>query len=1135
MHLKSLELTGFKSFAEGKVDFPRGVTAVVGPNGAGKSNVVDAILWVLGEQSTKTLRSERMEDVIFNGTQSRKPLGMAEVSLVMSGFADQKLEGIPPLSAPLGEYDEVMITRRLYRNGDSEYLINKTSCRLKDVRSLLLDTRAGTKGHTVIEQGRIEQILNASPQDRRELIEETAGIVRYKKQKAEALRKLDSTHQNLLRVRDIIAEVQRQLTSLERQSRQARAYQNLQQEAKTIEIRLLVGDYRARLGSQVVVERELAGLETVESSQMAEQARLSCELEDVRLRMTAGDQAVGRIRETLTQVERQQAQAVTAAEVERTRLGQYEQQRAQSLEELARLQRERAQAAATMTELRERLSQADAEIGARAAALSELEKTVEALTLRRGTAAEEVELARRDSLDCAMRVTSEESAVVSLEARRDDTVRRANRLAIEQAEIESQRTATYERLQAAIRGREEGERRLCDLRMERERSMQESHRLDEHLRETDHLISRQQEALAADESRLRALQGIIREEMGYGREGAEEATSLRAACHGVREAVAEWLVVPAGFDRAIESVLGERVRAWLVEGPTQAREAIAFLKEKGLGRGAFVPLHPRWSGRSQAGQDQSWWPALQHEPGVLGRALDLVRAADGSPDVLSCLIETVVVVESLDVAIGLWERALWSAPDGPTLVTLDGELLDAAGVITGGTTGETGGLLQRRRETQQLEATRVELTHSLEEHRRIREQLSAESLSVKTAQQRLDRTIRDGEMQLLGLTKDEASLGQNVEEFDRRIETIRTERREAEEERTQIEGDIASVRERLLRLRQEHAVGDARHAELGKALLAMEEDIRAVQQRVMDARLDVATSRSRRERDEADLARLIGEQAEWDVRTGVLERQIAALDEAMQHSRAERDRNEALFQELEGRAGQIRTELDAAQNAQARDAELVRQVERNLTLVRDALVSNREARTAVEIRRAEIKTQLASLESTLAGTYQLDVAEALAAEPALQGQDDQEQGGGSSEEGASQELRDRLRKIRDRIERMGPINLAAIAEHHELEERHRFLTEQEADLANSIGALKEIISRINHTTKQMFLDTFNELQQKFGDVFTRFFPGGRAELILTEPEPGQESDQRAADEPGVDIVAQPPGKRLKSITMLSGG
>jgi len=216
MYLKSLEMLGFKSFHEARIEFPDGVTAIVGPNGSGKSNVVDAILWVLGEQSTKTLRSEKMEDVIFNGTELRKPLGMAEVSLVISELDRINVDPLSGLSSQLAEFQELMITRRLYRNGDSEYLINKTPCRLKDIRTVLLDTRAGTKGHTVIAQGQIDQILNSSPQDRRELIEETAGIIRYKKQKAEALRKLDTTQQNLLRVRDIIAEVKKQLNALER-------------------------------------------------------------------------------------------------------------------------------------------------------------------------------------------------------------------------------------------------------------------------------------------------------------------------------------------------------------------------------------------------------------------------------------------------------------------------------------------------------------------------------------------------------------------------------------------------------------------------------------------------------------------------------------------------------------------------------------------------------------------------------------------------------------------------------------------------------------------------------------------------------------------------------------------------------
>ncbi len=1133
MYLKSLELTGFKSFVEAKIDFPGGLTTVVGPNGTGKSNVVDAMLWVLGEQSTKTLRSERMEDIIFNGTETRKPLGMAEVSLIVSGFADQKLEGLSGLPVQLGECHEVMVTRRLFRNGDSEYLINKAPCRLKDVRSLFLDTRAGSKGHTVIEQGRLDLILNASPQDRRELIEETAGIVRYKKQKAEALRKLDSTHQNLVRVRDIIAEVRRQLNSLERQARQARAYQRLQQEARALEIRLLVLNYRALLGSQGEAEAELAALGTKESGQAAEQGRLSCELEEVRLSMLAAEQSIGQIREEAAHVEHQQAQALTTVEVEAGRLVLYEQQRTQAVEELTRLGREQEQGAADIAGLRTRLSRAEAGIIERERALAELEDTAQGLAARRAAAAEEVERARRGILDITVRVTSAENSLAGLGSRREEALRRAERLMDEMTDLEGQRTRARERLQEIVRTRETGERRLHDLQRARDTAAQAAQRLDERLRETDQTVGRQQEELAAVESRLHALQGVVREDMGYGRDGEEEATSLRAACKGVREAVAEWLVVPPQFERAVEAVLGERMRGWLVEGPSQAHQAVEFLKKNGLGRGTFLPWRPRWSADAVGRQDETWWSALADERGVLGRALDLVRAPGESKHALACLFDGVVVVETLAVAIRLWERGRWSAPGGPTLVTLEGEVLDAAGVITGGANGASGGLLQRRREIQQLEEQRAALARTVEENRQTRGRLSVEQEAGVAAARRRDEAIRETEMQVLASTKDEAGLGQDVEGLDRRLDTVRVEQLGGEEERFRIEGEMQAGRESLDRMLREKADREAVLAELSHALMGMEEEGLALQHRVTDSRLSLSALRASREHGEADLARLVQAQEERTARASVLGQQVDSIRAAARRSQAERERSEALCQELAGRATGIRTDLVSAQEAHGRDAETARRVERDLASVRDALTLSREARTAVEVRRAEIKTQLAALESTLTGTYQLSVAAALSEEPT----DEEEREIGDSGQGddLSLGLRDQVQKIRDRLDRLGAINLAAIEEHQALDERYRFLTTQEEDLSNSVKALKEIISRINRTTEQLFMDTFNELQQKFGEVFARFFQGGRAELVLIKPEEGEDPEGGSSEEPGVDIVAQPPGKRLKNIAMLSGG
>src|SRR5438093_12529469 len=292
MYLKRLEMNGFKSFLDARIVFQQGITAVVGPNGSGKSNILDAVLWVLGEQSTKTLRSERMEDVIFNGTESRKPQGMVEVSLIL-GEVNEETAGADTdraaLPYSLGECQEVMVTRRLFRDGVSEYFINQTPCRLKDLRALLLDTRGGSKGHTVVEQGMIDRLVKASPVERRELIEETAGIIRYKRQKAEALRKLEATHQNLLRVRDIIHEVRRQLAALERQARAAEQFQALRQEVRRLELTLLVHDYRTVLHEREEADRVLGELALRESAEAAAAARLASEVETHQLGVAEGE------------------------------------------------------------------------------------------------------------------------------------------------------------------------------------------------------------------------------------------------------------------------------------------------------------------------------------------------------------------------------------------------------------------------------------------------------------------------------------------------------------------------------------------------------------------------------------------------------------------------------------------------------------------------------------------------------------------------------------------------------------------------------------------------------------------------------------------------------------------------------
>jgi len=1135
MHLKSLNMLGFKSFAEAKIAFPEGVTAVVGPNGSGKSNVVDAILWVLGEQSTKTLRSEKMEDVIFNGTEVRKPLGMAEVSLVIGGLdhAAMKLDGNSSLPSELTEVQELMITRRLYRNGESEYLINKVHCRLKDIRSLLLDTRAGSKGHTVIAQGQIDQILNASPQDRRELIEETAGIVRYKKQKAEALRKLETTQQNLLRVRDIVAEVKKQLNSLERQARQARTYQTLQGEAREIEVMLLTREFRALRQTLQEVEREALGLDQQEFEKAAEQARLATELEQARLDAISTADTIGKIREKLAGVEQQQAEALTAAEVERNRGQLFSQQQVQESAELDELVRSQEQVSGTLQGIESSVVRLEEEVTLRTQALEELDQEMARLLDQRAAAVAEEERGRKDALHLAVLVANTEQSLSQLAKRMEDFTNRTSRLTMERDELRSQREASIARHERVREEYGQADRLVATLQADQRTVKEEAAQAIGSVQSLDQVILRRSEELAGIESRLEALQSVVQEEMGYSRQGVTQGPALKS-CEGVREAVAEWLVIPSGMERAVEAVLGERVRGWFVDEPSVGRRLVRFLQEETLGRGSFIPQHPRWEGS----QVQDWWTAIAAEPGVVGRAVDLVQTDAARTVARDSLFDRVVIVRSLDEAIQLWERHGWSAPNGPILATLDGEVVDASGIVTGGHVEGTQGLLERRREVLDLDNKRQALVEELDQNKQQRDVVQAQIQELTERDRQLGDSLREAEMQNLSLRKDEEKLQHVLADLDSRLNAVDAEIQEGLGQRDQLEHESQSVQAQLGQWIADKTGQETLLSRVRDGLGLLDQNLRTHQEGVTEARLTVEGLRTKREHELQNRARVTQQIHETQERRRVLGEHLDGLKGQIEQSQAEQTRQEALCRELGETAGQFKGELVAAQEQQAQQTGASQALEASLEDIRRGVSTIRDARMAVEVRRAEIRTQLGTVESTLAGTYQLDPSalvvdvSTVASEQAPETDVLPEQ---DTPERSDAELKEQLQKLRDRLDRMGPINLAAISEHQELEERHTFLTAQEQDLSNSIASLKEIIQRIHRTTKEMFAATYDELQRKFTEVFGQFFPGGRAELQLVEDLPSENGEPSGNDEPGIEIVAQPPGKRLKSITMLSGG
>src|SRR2546427_3674514 len=445
MYLMRLEMRGFKSFVEAQVSFQPGITAVVGPNGVGKSNILDAVLWVLGEQSTKALRSERMEDIIFNGTETRQPLGMTEVSLIL-GDVDGTSHGngngngdgeAAPLPFALGECHEVMVTRRLFRDGVSEYFINKTSCRLKDIRSLLLDTRAGSKGHTVIEQGRIDRVLKASPVERRELIEETAGIIRYKRQKAEALRKLEATHQNLLRVRDIIHEVRRQLAALERQARAAEQFQALRQEVRRLELTLLVHDYRAVLHEREEADRVLGELALRESAEAAAAARLASEVETHQLGVAEGEATLAGLRRQVGPAGAAVAPAAAPLQLLAQRASLLDEQRARVQADIERLTLEQQESTDHLARLSVRLEQLAHELALRSGVAAESGAVLAEGVRRQRDNQAALDAARKAVMDQAIAAAATNNRLAGDRARAAELRRRIERVEQERIQADS--------------------------------------------------------------------------------------------------------------------------------------------------------------------------------------------------------------------------------------------------------------------------------------------------------------------------------------------------------------------------------------------------------------------------------------------------------------------------------------------------------------------------------------------------------------------------------------------------------------------------------------------------------------------------------------------------------------------------
>lgn len=1144
LKLDRMEILGFKSFyGRTRFDFPDGITAVVGPNGCGKSNIGDAIAWVLGEQKASSLRSDRMEDVIFNGSEGRRPLGMAEVSLhfknlLMGGNGRDAGNGhgrgnghdagnghdparddheVPIPIAAEGEVpparlavtgieeipEEVVVTRRIYRSGDSEYILNGQRCRLKDIQDLLEKTDIGSRLYSTIEQGKIDQVLAARPKDRRAMFEEAAGILGYKGKRRQAEAKLEAAQANLLRIHDIVVEVEKQIQTLRRQAAKARRYQRL---VESLRAKRLALSQRRLLALDADRGATVAAIEALRAEEAAASAGLAAgeaDLERLRLQLDEGEAAARVRREEIhafdLEIDRIQ---------ERVRSGR---EQGRDLEaRLVEVARELISLAGRLCERQARLLAVVAEIAAEESRRREAAAASLGGEVDDGERAREI-VAREADLEVARARLLGEIETIAATTRRRATLEeqvRLTRASLEKigretGDLRAARQKLDTEVAALERGSAEGAGRARAAAAEHEASVEAERDVVARLAAAERRADEQKGRAAVLAERLAALEELERQRAGF----SEGVGDILKGSGGIaaRGVVGDRLDVPRGLEKAIEATLGDLLEGVLVDGNDAAARAIGYLRSSARGRVSFVAEE---SGATPAGE--SGPETVPPRPGVMGRLAD--RIAGAPPGPIARILSRTLLVEDLDRALDLRRSHPAFA-----YVTPQGDIVRLDGAVTGGDgRALQHWLLARRAEREDIARRMSEVAAAREtaegELLRLRQELAAAEKRLKAAAAAVQEGARAAFEIDLNLQQARAGL----DRIDRALPLLVGEQ---------------------ARLERELDAGAAEAERLAAGLVTTAAGRRAMEEGIQAAAADLAACRAeldrvRRESAEARAALLAGEARLGSGRREKdgLEETLADLKTALERRAAERDEwtvraaqirdQETVFEQQRQAALSARAEAaardEAAHAGLAYERSLVHAREQSVKEGRAAHGALREKQQERELHLARVDADLEHLERSCRDEL-VTTVEALRSAPA------------PADDGLALEDREaEVQQIRADLDSAGPVNLMAVEQQQDLEERFAFLTAQKTDLEQAIASLRDTIRTINREARERFRGAFEAIQGHFQVCFTALFGGGKAELRLAE-------DEEDVLEAGVEVVAQPPGKRLQKIGLLSGG
>ncbi|PKN77480.1 MAG: chromosome segregation protein SMC [Deltaproteobacteria bacterium HGW-Deltaproteobacteria-10] len=1095
MNLKRLEISGFKSFRDKVIlDFASGVTAIVGPNGCGKSNVVDALRWAMGEQRVKALRGKKMDDVVFNGSQDAAPVSMAEVTMTLSANGQSFI-------GAYAEMAEVSITRRVVRDGDSEYYINRAPCRLLDIKEFFMGTGVGARTYSLVEQGSVASMVEAKPEDRRLFIEDAAGVSKYKSRKDAAVRKMEATKVNVQRLNDIIREVKSQLNAISRQAKRAEQYKEIKQRLRETDITLTLHNYAElqEKGSSLQAVRE--EMQNRDAGMRANLEARESLLEELKAKLLENDEMINRGQQEQYEVKNSINIKEKNIEFSRRQISDASERKQKDAADIDTVQARKADLLREIENLRENAARADGRIAALKAEHDEGRQKIEELLAADKELNSQLEEKKILYIDVVTEKAKLKNMISSLTKSIDDLKKREER---ENREIEEDKRRLTEltgKLQTIKEALSRDEEEFLNLQDRKESTADEVEKTKTDLQTIEERIAEIKEETSVKTSRLNSLQEF-QEAYKWSNDGIKEIIEQQDSRDKFYGVVADHINVPREYEAAVEAVLGDKLQYVVVKSQEDGVKAIDYLKSGQLGRGSFMPVELR----SHAAESYSADHLTEAEP-----LLRKVNCHEDFQQIADCLLGDVLITPTIASGINLWKKNGFRG----TFVTPEGDTISPHGVLTGGSgSAVEKSLLSTKREIAELEKDLAMLIPDLASQSDQRKRLVSliaqweEELSqIKNRIHKLEIEVNSRKKDCERFSDEEVRLKQTIAALEFNHQNIKAEQAEAEEKLHTISREALGKEEEEKTLTDVISLFNAQRVQSRAAIDEQERQITG--KKVLLASLE-----EKREADLRTMLRLQNDIGSIENEVQIKTEEIVACEKQLALLAQTIESEQAALEELYRNLAVNEAALAEKQAGKNREDEQLKTQENEIREVKKKLDDLRNSINEIEIKCREVVLHGDNLKAAAAEKHNVALEDLLGDFNRI-------------EEERLAELKSILETDKQKIDNFGEVNLLALNEFEELDSRYQFLSAQISDLNESLASLERTITRINKISRSRFAETFAAVNACFKEVFAHVFPGGHGELLLT--------DENDLLETGVDIAIQIPGKRAQNVTLLSGG